>query len=158
MTTIFSIPSIITCTNGDNWSISWKINFTWPITSCFSINITTYLCPVFINVSENPYMTTIFSIPIIIKCTNGDNWSISWETYWITWFITNCFSINLTAYLYPIIIDIFINPYMAAPIPITIIIGRSNCNNWSISRKTYWKTWPITCIFSINITSDLSPR
>ena len=102
-------------------------------------------------------MTFINSIANIIWRRYSNSWTISRKTYCGTWSITSSFSINITTYLNPSIIDIFIDPYMSTTSSIISIIFSTNSDCISISRETNWVTWMIAISFSINITTYLDP-
>ena len=67
------------------------------------------------------------------------------------------FSINITTYLSPRIVYVFIDPYMSTTNTIPIIPISSYCNNRTICRKTDWTSRIIISRFSINISPNLSP-
>ena len=102
-------------------------------------------------------MTTMRAVARI-KWSSDSNWrTIRREAYWITWLITNSFSINISPDLSPGIIFIFVDSYMTTIRSIATIIISTNSDNRTICRKTYWFTWMIIISFSINIRSYLRP-
>ena len=96
MTASLTVAIIFTSTNCNNGTVRRKTYWlTWIISCSFSINISSNLGPCIIYDLINPYMTTIFSIPIIQLSTNSYNWTIRRKTYWTSWIIICRFSINI---------------------------------------------------------------
>ena len=158
MAAIISIIIISKSPNGNDGTISWKADrVTWKITSSFSINIVSYLCPNVIDIFIDANMTTTVSIAIISSSSNGNDGAISRKIDRIAWITTSMFSINIVSYLCPNVIDILKDANMTTKISIAIISSSSNGNDGTISWKTYRLPWKIIKSFSVDISAYLSP-
>ena len=103
-------------------------------------------------------MPTIISIAIILNSPNGEYGTISWKADRVTWIITSSFSIYISTYFYPGIIDILKDSDMPTIISIPIISISPNGEYGTISRKIDRIAWSTTSMFSINIVSYLCPN
>ena len=155
MTFIGSIGTLIPGTNSNYRTIRGETDWiSRKIKNICPIYITTYLEPTIADILIDTYMTAIIPIVVIIPfCTNSDYISVIRETYITTWLIPKWFSIDICTNLNPSIIDVLIDSYITVT---TVILGSTNSDYISVSRKTNWlsKTfWSPP----INITTYLSP-
>ena len=158
MARITTTTVVIASTNSYNRAISWKTyRISWVIIVCFSIYITTYLCPGAIVIFINTYMASIRGSIVVINTTNSYNRAIWWKTYWPSKVVTRRFAIYITTYLSPGAIIIFINTYMASIRGSIVVINTTNSYNRAIWWKTYWPSKVVIGRFSIYITAYLCP-
>ena len=110
------------------------------VTSCFAINVISYLCPGSSIPVVYSYMTSICSISIIFICSNSYFISSSIHRNRMSTIVTSCFAINVSSYLCPISSIPVVYSYMTSIRSIFFIFICTN--SYSISSSIHGNRRP----------------